>query len=99
MQLTSRQSRWCLAALLTGGVVFVAAGCADGEKLAPVAGKVTVDGKPLTSGSVSFRPDASQGNSSQHQPTGTIDAEGNYELFVPPAKKGAPLGWYKVVVT
>lgn len=101
MRFTSLQPGWYLAALLTGGAVFAAAGCgsASGEKLAPVAGKVTVNGKPVTTGSVSLRPDAAQGNESQHQPNGAIDAEGNYELLVPPAKKGTPLGRYKVVVT
>jgi hypothetical protein len=101
MRLTSLQPGWYLAALLIGGMVFAAAGCSKGddEKLAPVAGKVTVNGKPLTTGSVSFRPDAARGNKSQHQPNGAIDAEGNYELLVPPAKKGAPRGQYKVVVT
>jgi hypothetical protein len=101
MRLTSPQPGWYLAALLTGGAVLAAAGCSSesGEKLGPVTGKITVGGKPLTTGSVSLRPDASQGNKGQHQPNGAIDAEGTYELLVPPAKKGAPLGWYKVVVT
>jgi hypothetical protein len=58
-----------------------------------------VDGKPLKTGSVSFRPDTSQGNTSPHQPNSAIDVEGNYELLVPPARKGAPPGRYKVVVT
>ncbi len=99
MKVTSRQPGRYLAALLLGGAVFVVAGCStNGENLAPVAGKVTVEGKPLTTGSVSLRPDASKGNKSQHQPTGEITAEGHYELFVPPGKKGAPPGWYKVVV-
>jgi hypothetical protein len=97
MRFASWQLGWCLAALL----VFTAAGCGggSGEQLAPVVGKVTVDGKPLTSGSVSLRPDSTQGNKSPHQPNGAIDADGNYELVVPPAKKGAPLGWYRVVIT
>jgi len=101
MNATSRQPGRCLGALLIGGAIFALGGCAagGGEGLAPVSGKVTVDGKPLTTGSVSFRPDASKGNTSQHHPNGTIDAEGNYELFVPPARKGAPPGWYTVVVT
>ena len=101
MRPTRRQSRCLLAALLTGGALFGVAGCGreDGDKLALVTGKLTVDGKPLTSGSVSFRPDASKGNNSQHQPNGAIDPKGNFELTVPPARKGAPLGWYKVVIT
>lgn len=87
-----------LGALLTGAA-FVAAGCsagAGGESLLPVSGKVSVNGKPLTTGSVSFRPD--QGNPTQHQPNGVIDADGNYELVVPPARKGAPPGRYKVLI-
>jgi hypothetical protein len=94
-----RRPGWYLAALLTGGAI-IAAGCntGSGENLAPVTGKVTVNGKPVTTGSVTFRPDASKGNKTQHQPNGAIDAEGNYELSVPPARKGAPPGWYKVVV-
>ncbi|MCI0464172.1 MAG: hypothetical protein L0Z62_45135 [Gemmataceae bacterium] len=101
MKVTSRQPGWYLGALLTGGVVLALAGCnaGGGEGLAPVVGKVTVDGKPLTTGSVSLRPDGSKGNKSQHQPTGAIDPQGNFEVLVPPARKGAPLGWYKVVVT
>jgi hypothetical protein len=99
VKVTSRQPTWHRTALLIGGIVFAVAGCGkEGEKLAPVVGKVMVDGKPLRTGTVSFRPDASKGNSSPHQPNGAIDAEGNFELLVPPARKGAPPGWYKVVV-
>jgi hypothetical protein len=46
---------------------------------------------------VSFRPDPARGNTSQHHPTGEIDANGNYELYTV-GKKGAPPGWYKVLV-
>ena len=88
MNVTSRRPGWYLAALLLGGVVFALAGCTkSGENLAPVAGKVTVDGKPLKSGTVSFRPDKAKGNNSAHQPNGTVDAEGNYSYM---ANKGAP---------
>jgi hypothetical protein len=58
---------------------------------------VAVAGQPLTSGSVSFHPDASRGNTSQHHPTGTINADGTYQLYTT-GKKGAPPGWYKVLV-
>ena len=101
MRFTMRRSALYLAALLSGGIILAPAGCSSksADNLAPVAGKVTVNGKPLTTGSVSLRPDPAQGNKTEHQPNGAIDAEGSYELVVPPAKKGAPLGWYKVVVT
>jgi hypothetical protein len=79
-------------------LAFVAGGCArQGEKFFPVSGKVTLNGKPLTFGTVSFRPDAARGNSSQHHPTGAIDDKGNFELHTI-GRKGAPPGWYKVLV-
>jgi hypothetical protein len=89
--------RWLAA--LGGGMLFCAVcGCSDpGEKFLPVSGKVTLDRQPLTVGSVSFRPDASKGNTSKHVPTGDINAEGNYELYTV-GRKGAPPGWYKVLV-
>lgn len=77
-------------ALLTGG-------CGEGPRFEPVRGRVIVAGKPLTAGSVSFRPDVARGNTSQHHPTGAIDADGNFELYTA-GKKGAPPGWYKVLV-
>ncbi len=74
-------------------------GCeTGGERLTPVTGKVTVGGAPLTSGSVTFQPDAAKGNKTQHIPVGTLDGEGNYKLMSATAE-GAPLGWYKVTVT
>ena len=101
MTFLSRQAAWYRGVLLSGGLLFAATGCrtAGGEKLAPVAGKVTLDGQPLQTGSVTFKPDAARGNASQHQPTSAIDADGHYELSVPPERKGAPPGWYQVVVT
>jgi hypothetical protein len=81
------------------------AGCGgtylDGVRLYPVSGTVLVEGQPLTGvpqGSVSFHPDATQGNQSLHIPTGKITPEGKYEL-VTGGKKGAPLGKYKVLVS
>jgi hypothetical protein len=76
----------------------MAAGCGSGPRgLVPVAGKVTVAGRPLTKGTVTLRPDASRGNTSQFHPTGVVDAQGNYYL-VTGKSKGAPPGWYKVLV-
>lgn len=74
-------------------------GCWGGEdaRLIPVAGTVTYAGRPLTTGTVSFRPDAARGNHSLHHPTGAIDAQGRYELFTA-GKPGAPPGAYKIVV-
>ena len=74
------------ARLLTGlcavTLLAVAAGCAadNGDRLLPVAGKVTLGDRPLTIGVVSFRPDASKGNTSPFEPVGNVDQKGNYAL-------------------
>jgi hypothetical protein len=75
------------------------AGCGSGisERLYPVSGRVTFDGKALSAGSISFRPDAEKGNETLHHPTSAIDRTGRYELFTA-GRPGAPAGAYKVVV-
>src|SRR5262249_22805146 len=79
-------------------VALSAAGCGQEAKLVPVTGHVTLDGAALSAGSVLFVPDETKGNNSQVSPRGMIDSQGNYELFSD-GKKGAPAGWYKVVVS
>jgi hypothetical protein len=82
------------------GLAVVPAGCGDRSDVGgtvPVVGKVTVNGKPVKAGTVSFRPDKSKGNTSVHEPYGEIDADGNYKLFTG-KKEGAPVGWYRVAV-
>ena len=81
----------CLLALLA-----LAGGCGAGS-LVPVKGKVTVDGTPLTTGSLVFKPDAAKGNASQVDSSAEISADGSYSLFTR-QKEGAPPGWYKVGV-
>jgi hypothetical protein len=72
------------------------AGCGDSSSnLLPVSGKVTVDGQPLTTGSVSFRPE--KGSASSQEPGGDIDEEGEYHVFTA-GKEGAPPGRYRVLV-
>src|SRR5688500_13397481 len=66
------------------------------ETLLPVKGTVTVEGKPVWTGNVTFYPDKE--NKTMHQPMGILDSSGQYELFVPGGRKGAPPGAYKVVV-
>jgi hypothetical protein len=82
------------------GIAWVwLAGCAaKSDKFTPVAGHVTVDGKPLATGSVTFHPDAAKGNQTPHIPVGSLDAQGNYKLMSA-TKEGAPAGWYKVTVS
>ncbi|HEY7156989.1 MAG TPA: hypothetical protein VH575_23675 [Gemmataceae bacterium] len=86
--------------LLVAGVFLASAsGCGKGDgKLVPVQGTVKLGDAPLTTGMVIFRPDASKGNTSQHEPRGQIDAEGHYKLMTAQREGVAP-GWYKVGIT
>jgi hypothetical protein len=83
------------------GLILLAAlaGCDSSGvgRLVPVKGQVTIDGKPLTTGSLVFKADSAKGTISKFEPTGTIAADGGYSLFTK-EKEGAPLGWYKVGV-
>jgi hypothetical protein len=83
---------WVLAFALA------ALGCSGPATLPAVAGVVTVDGRPLETGTVTLYPDAARGNTSTHRPIGLIEAGGRYTLFVTGGQPGAPAGWYKVVV-
>jgi hypothetical protein len=86
------------ARLLVGGALLAICGCGEAPSdLIPVGGIVTLDGQPLTTGTVSLRADRAQGNTTPHQPTGRIDPQGRFEVFTT-EKPGAPPGWYKVVV-
>ena len=87
--------RVAFAAPLTLCLILVA-GC-DGGGLQTVKGKVTVDGAPLTSGSVRFVPDTAKGNKATAEPAGEIGSDGTYTLMTN-GKSGAPAGWYKVTV-
>ncbi len=88
------------------GVLLLSAGalgCGQGSgvgKTYPVSGLLTLDGKPFTAETtmILFKPEAGRGNTSTFSAAGTVDGEGRYELTTG-GKKGAPLGWYKVLVT
>ena len=74
-------------------------GCGD-RQFHPVVGRVLQHNEPLKpkAGYVLLKPDLLKGNSTKYEPSGTIDADGNYELYTE-QRRGAPPGWYKVIVT
>ena len=87
-------------ALLVG---CFALGCGDDSGVGqtyPVIGKITMANEPLTAKTtmVLFKPDASKGNTCPFEPAGTVDEAGTYTIRTN-GKKGAPPGWYRVVVT
>ncbi len=82
---------------------IVAFGCSDRSGVGttlPVSGRVTMDGETVVAkgAMVVFYPDAARGNDCRFEPTAVVDGDGHYTL-VTKGKKGAPPGWYKVVVT
>ena len=83
-------------------LLLLAAGCGDGDvgKTYRVDGKVTIHGEPLisNSGVVLFEPDTAKGNTTPYKPAASIDSSGNYTLYTK-KERGAPPGWYKVIVT
>jgi hypothetical protein len=69
-------------------------GCSNQRKeTAPVRGRVTLDGKPLTSGTVSFSPDAGRAGG------GEIGADGSYTVGTYTKSDGAIIGKHKVAVS
>ncbi len=97
---TFRFTVW-LSALPVCAVLATLAGCGTGGPELPprakVHGKVTLDGKALTSGFVTFVPDRSRGTSGPIG-VGGIDAEGHYELTTDRQSNGdgALIGFHRV---
>jgi hypothetical protein len=79
------------------GLVSAAPGCKSGPRLLSVKGHVTVDGKPLETGYVTYKPDKSKGNTFGADATATIGTGGEYTLTTN-GQPGAPAGAYKVIV-
>jgi hypothetical protein len=68
------------------------ASCRDGGRpVAPVHGRVTLDGQPLANADVQFQPDGSLRASS-----GRTGADGNYELMYKRGQPGAIVGPHTV---
>src|SRR5262245_21888782 len=97
---TPRAARFVLTAAFLLGLL--SAGCGDSEvgKTYPVHGKVTLNGQPLVAKSaiVTFKPIAAKSNTTPFEPAASVDSSGNYTLYTK-TRRGAPPGWYKVIVT
>ena len=80
------------------GVSAAAAGCRGPAvgPCVPVQGKVTLAGKPLVGGTVSFV--ALDGDANRPRPEGEVDPQGLYAVRTG-GTDGAPVGKYRVIVT
>ena len=79
--------RWAYAAAVLAGCLTAVAGCGPNQQArAVVKGQVSIDGKPLTYGNVTFRTKDGRNGSA------TIDPKGNYMM------NDAPIGDVGVMV-
>jgi hypothetical protein len=85
-----------LVLVCVSGVWFLAGCGGSSVPLAPVQGKVTVNGTPLSGGHVALIP-LSSDPGAKSTPAGEIN-NGEYTIYTG-GKAGAPLGKYKVMVT
>jgi hypothetical protein len=82
-------------------VTVLAAGCGPkAREIAPVSGKVMLDGKPLANANVAFMPQATAGTVGHVTSRGRTDAQGNYTLKTAddPPREGAVVGTHKVYI-
>jgi hypothetical protein len=86
------------ARLLAGFAVVLALGCGS-NKVVPVSGKVTMDGKPLKNATVSFQPIA-EGKNIEAGPgsVGKTNDQGEYTLTTDKGDPGAVVGKHRVTI-
>ena len=86
---------WLLCAALA-----LVSGCGDKQKIAPVTGKVTLNGKPLANATVAFSPIAPPGTiDAGDGSAGKTNAQGEYTLTTSRGVAGAMVGKHKVRIS
>jgi hypothetical protein len=85
----------CLAAAM-----LTVIGCGGGAKIAPVAGVITLGGKPLANAVVTFQPMATAGTAvAGAGSSGVTDASGSYALKMSDSDQaGAVVGLHRVEI-
>lgn len=84
-----------LYALAAVGLLALS-GCGDAPPVAPVVGKVTLGGRPLTAGRVMFSP--LEGEEGAIPAMGDIQPDGRYSLSTYGDQDGAAVGKHQVMV-
>ena len=77
--------------LIVFAVIVVIAGCSGGPVMTTVEGTVSVDGKPLGNGSITFEPADGQGRTA-----GATIEDGKYVAEVPPGQKKVRITGFEV---
>jgi hypothetical protein len=90
-----RQTLWLLAVLAVGTL-----GCGGPHALAPVSGRVTLDGHSLANAAITFTPVATKSNNPGPGSGAFTDADGRYTLkVIGQEARGAVIGKHKVRVS
>jgi hypothetical protein len=80
--------------------VTLSPGCGKNpHRLAPVSGKVTMNGNPLANAWVAFLPDTKPGHTASPTSRGKTDAQGRYTLATWENASGAVVGTSKVRIS
>jgi hypothetical protein len=98
---TSRNGVSPVAAIAMGLLLIAGCGGPKRHALAPVAGRVTLHGKPVANINVVFQPVASAGNQSDagFGSCGLTGVDGRFELKTVDGKPGAVVGKHRVWLT
>ena len=84
--------------LLTILIVFFIIGCnQDKPKLVKVSGKIILNGKPLTAGSINFHP-ASTNTFTKDNPSSILQEDGSFNMKTFPYGDGVSPGEYKITL-
>jgi hypothetical protein len=87
------------ARLMLGLALALALGCGS-RKIAPVSGRVTLNGKPVANALVAFNPIPKEGTSEAGPGSvGTTNENGEFTLMVSPGRKGAQVGRHRVAIS
>jgi hypothetical protein len=88
-------SRWWL-----GAVLLTLVGCSDAPKVAPVSGKVLLNGKPLANATVTFSPIAKPGEvNAGDGSVGQTNDKGEYTLTNSRGLPGAQVGSHRIRIS
>lgn len=81
--------------------VLICVGCSDDPfPLAPVSGKVSLNGKPLADARICFSPTSKQEDGSAGQASqGITDSQGHFELVAVDGCKGAVVGSHRIIIS
>ena len=79
-------------------IVFFITGCnQDKPKLVKVSGKISLNGKPLTAGSINFHP-ASTNTFTKDNPSSILQEDGTFNMKTFPYGDGVSPGEYKITL-